>query len=112
MNGYFENPIRMRSIEKLWSEGDMRILRQAVEKLKEHERTVIKLRYWEDLSSLEVAARLRRDWLVVKTRISAAQDKLKIICLSHPRFNPRYSTRQIFDGNPKRQNRIFSGRII
>jgi DNA-directed RNA polymerase specialized sigma24 family protein len=79
----------------LFTERDYHILRRAIEKLPGIEHTLVKLRFWEQFSILEIAECMGMEWDETDRALTAAFKKLKEFCMADHHFS-RSRVRNIF----------------
>jgi RNA polymerase sigma-70 factor (ECF subfamily) len=60
---------------------DIKLIRTALLKLKEQDRTILNLKYMEDLSGREIAQEMNLEEKVIPTYVKRAKEKLKTIVL-------------------------------
>ena len=70
-----------------FDEADYRILRKALNRLRERDAEIIFLRFWHEQAIEEIAGAMRMSWDQVDLRIERSLERLKEICLSDPYFS-------------------------
>lgn len=70
-----------------FTRNDKRIVRRALMGVSEHEREVVLMRYWEELSIDEIALIIQSTKEKVEETLAQAYEKLRGLCLRHPEFS-------------------------
>lgn len=71
----------------LFSKGDYRIVRDAVQQLDDEDKAVVALKFWENYSNTEIADALRLPIEEIERRLKRAFRLLKVWCENHPDFS-------------------------
>ena len=71
----------------IFTQGDYKLVRRAMEHLPEEQKNVARCKFWESMTDRQIALILDMSIQRVENQLENAMQAIKIFCLAHPNFS-------------------------